>query len=676
MDDLTDEQLVALTRFRDMTNAGDDEVAVGVLQSVDWDVQKAAELVFGASNPPPLPPSIPSISAHEMMSPPSSRIQPFDGIDDSEQNTLLGGPARPNNGRPPGSPTLLSILSYPFRLLGSVLRVVLSILRIPIPYIPFLSLNFYRPRGPRGRTNRGPERWIRELEEETGAFCIGKAGRGVVTTAMEIGEGEAGPSTLTSRANGVGGSFSASGIASGSGVGGSVDIADIMSGGRKYLPDFALGTYDEFLEVCNREARIGCVVLVSEEHDDVLEFKRTTLTNSTFVSLLTTHNIYTWGGDVRDTPAFSASLKLGSTTYPYVAFIALQPSRRNQGFASSGLSGSSTRDPDTNSTLSILSRHQGAASTTPEALCAHIQETLLPRVTPYLERVKTSRLAAEKEKERQEESRRNERRLREEQDRAFEESARRDRERILRKIREEEEKRKAEEEVERQREEEERRVEEERQRVERRKRERERRRGWLRDRFFAGAGGEGEGDTRVAIRMPDGKRVVRRFSAGAQTVSDVYAFVDVQFLSASGEGGNLELAFPFPQSTTVDQAIRQLLRSQSVEEGQVEANSNENSAVERFWGFHLVSSYPRKPIPWAPSTPIRDIPELSGRGGGQVVVEIVRDQVPSSSTNGNGRRSLDTNGRKSIDSKGKEPETEEGEGGSGSDGYRTESDEE
>ena len=111
------------------------------------------------------------------------------------------------------------------------------------------------------------------LEEETGAVCIGRAGRGVVVSGMQVGEGEAGPSTLTSRSTAAAASINAdAGSSEGGGV--NVDMTAGGAGGRKYLPDFALGTYDDFLEVCNREARIGCVVLVSEEHDDVLEFKR------------------------------------------------------------------------------------------------------------------------------------------------------------------------------------------------------------------------------------------------------------------------------------------------------------------------------------------------------------------------------------------------------------------
>ncbi|KAG7090332.1 hypothetical protein E1B28_009451 [Marasmius oreades] len=631
MDDLTDDQLVALTRFRDMTNGGDDEVAVSVLQSVDWDVQKAAELVFGTTNPPPPPRQQQTATTH---------IQPFDHIDDSEQGYLLGGTGRPTTGSgryPPNSPTLFGILSYPFRILSSLIKLVLSILRIPIPYIPFLSLNFYRGRGGGlggggGRSNRGPERWIRELEEETGAICIGKASRVGLSSAMELVEGEPGPSTLTTRTGG--------GASSGAGT----DLGN----GRKYLPDFALGTYDEFLETCTREARIGCVILVSEEHDDIAEFKRTTLTDPTFVNLLTTNNVHTWGGDVRDTPAFTASLKLSVTTYPYVAFVGLQPSRSTRPHLNSN--SSSTSDPITQSTLSILSRHQGLSSTTPEALCTHLTETLLPRVSPYLERVRSSRAVAEREKERQEEVRRSERMMREQQDHAFEESARRDRERILKKIQEDEEKKRVEEREKREKEEEERKKQVERESAERRVRERARRREWLGDRFFPSSE-EGEGDVRVAIRMPDGKRVVKRFRGDADTLSSVYAFVDVQLFDPRSYEGSSSSFSAFPSSTNVHEAIQTLM--QNLE------STTEDPAT--WWGFRLVSAYPRKEIPWVPGKPVyvRDIPEFSGRGGGQVVVELI-----NSGDSGSPRSSTDRKGKGKVEG-----------GDDGSDGYDTESDE-
>lgn len=132
-----------------------------------------------------------------------------------------------------------------------------------MPHIPFLSLNIYRPlrrqgRRPVGRGG-GPDRWVRELEEETGAVCISRSR----TANIGVASGsEAGPSSsnLTSRVAPAG------------------DDRSSTSAG-KLLPDFTLGTYDEALRICQKESRVGCIILVSEEHDDVAEFKRYDLPN-------------------------------------------------------------------------------------------------------------------------------------------------------------------------------------------------------------------------------------------------------------------------------------------------------------------------------------------------------------------------------------------------------------
>lgn len=39
MDDLTPEQVAAVAQLRELTNGSDEEVAVNVLRSVDWDVE-------------------------------------------------------------------------------------------------------------------------------------------------------------------------------------------------------------------------------------------------------------------------------------------------------------------------------------------------------------------------------------------------------------------------------------------------------------------------------------------------------------------------------------------------------------------------------------------------------------------------------------------------------------
>ena len=86
-------------------------------------------------------------------------------------------------------------------------------------------------------------------------MCVGRArARRAEASSGSVASGAdvAGPSGLTSRAATYG----------------------EEDGATRFLPDFFLGSYEDFVRTCERNAKIGCVVLVSEEHDDVPEFKR------------------------------------------------------------------------------------------------------------------------------------------------------------------------------------------------------------------------------------------------------------------------------------------------------------------------------------------------------------------------------------------------------------------
>jgi FAS-associated factor 2 len=147
------------------------------------------------------------------------------------------------------------VFAFPFHLLSNILRFIFGVLRIPFPRLTSFSLFRSLPRN-LGTGSGSPERWVRELEEETGAVCVSRSRAGTAyaqSSAMEPGPSSRG---LTTRAREHGEEIG------------------------KMLPDFHMGSYEAFLKACQKEARIGCVVLVSEEHDDVAEFKRFTFTKS------------------------------------------------------------------------------------------------------------------------------------------------------------------------------------------------------------------------------------------------------------------------------------------------------------------------------------------------------------------------------------------------------------
>jgi len=337
------------------------------------------------------------------------------------------------------------------------------------------------------------------------------------------------------------------------------------------------------------------VVLVSAEHDDVAEFKRSTLTHPGFVRMLSENNFVVWGGDIRDKDSWDAAQKLQATTYPFVAFIALQP-RRNHSSSSS----SSTSTP----VLTVLSRHYGhsvleSAPTSAQKLMHHLEHQLLPRVNPFLSQFKS-----------QLEEREQDRIIREQQDRAFQESAERDRERIQARIRAEQE------EAERLRlKNEARSQEEQRMQLEREKQAnlqalRLQYRRWMR-RCIVPAEYRGTNGIRVALKLPGNTRVVRTFSP-TSTLTELYAFVDTQLLPLTLQ----------PDTDPEHMLDGSELDLQKLEDYiQTQANN-----AEPWWGFKLVLPYPRREIKWKANV---SLVEAGLKSGDQLVMELTSGRANS-----------------------------------------------
>ncbi len=280
-----------------------------------------------------------------------------------------------------------------------------------------------------------------------------------------------------------------------------------------------------------------------------------------------------------------ASLKLNATTYPFVAFVALQPR-----------SGSRTSTSPPLPTLTILSRHQGPSApnspsipsstlgpTSARALCDHLTNQLLPRVTPYLGRLKSTQRERDFE-----------RKLREEQDAAFELAAQRDHERIQAKIAAEKEARRAAERAEREKQEME--AAKTRELNERKARETTRI-DWYRYArrcLLPPESAPGPGVVRIGIRMVDGRRLIRHFKV-TDTLTALYVFVAIQSIPSA-----------FDSSSDPDHPPEGYL-------------AEEAGIKEEDWSIKLVSAYPRVEIPWKAGTSLQEVDAL--KGGGQLVVE-------------------------------------------------------
>ncbi|TEB29594.1 hypothetical protein FA13DRAFT_1665254 [Coprinellus micaceus] len=606
---LTDLQRSALESLLEVTGGEcERDVAMSMLESVDWDVQKATEMIFDHP-PPPRRPRSPPRTTHVHTS-----MEELE-IDDDDQEPLLR-PDRERGGHPvrgeaaPFLPyitrPLISILSLPFSLLSSLLRFVFGILRIPFPR--FTGLTFISPLRRPPTREWSPERWLRELEEETGAVSLGRLkaqGRGAASGS------EAGPSGsgLTSR-----------------GTGGLTIDGIQLDESKNYLPDFLLTTYEAALRETQRTSAILAVFLLSEEHDDTPAFKRDVLTNSTLLTTLSTHAILTWAAPTSSREGWSAAQKLGATSFPFVAFIALQPPRTSTSHSSH----SSTP------VLTVLSRHQGSSATTVEKLTSHIDDQVIPRVSTYLNRLKGQQRAREMERE-----------LRAQQDLAFAEAARKDRERIearaLEERRKADERRRLEEEA-REAEEQQKREEEEEKRKEAERMEWRR---WTRHTFVSSPQGMGKPSgqgLRIAVRLPTGTRLIHTFPANA-TMTDLYAFVDASLIPASLDPSSDP---PSPPLNTPGSSSPSEILEEEVED---------YPSPDEYWLFTLASSFPRVSLPWRPAAPLADVHEI--KGGGQVVVEMVSNSRPESRVS-----------RKSLESSGGEGDDDD------SDDYKTESEDE
>ena len=220
-----------------------------------------------------------------------------------------------------------------------------------------------------------------------------------------------------------------------------------------------------------------------------------TLCTTAFRDLLKEHqgSILLWGGEVcasRD--AHIASTVLQAATFPFLAFLSIQP------VPPSRITGSNSTSSNN---MSVFSRLEGLQSTSVPALRAHIDDTLLPRLAPFLNRLK----AQKRDRDMQ-------RLLMQDQDRAYAEAGKRDLERVrakeaeLKVARDAEERRKTE--------------------LSAKLREGQNREAW-RKTIAANFGREPNEGTRFVIRLPDGKRLVRRF-ASHELVQMVWYLVDCE----------------------------------------------------------------------------------------------------------------------------------------------------
>ncbi|EPS68279.1 hypothetical protein M569_06490 [Genlisea aurea] len=287
-------------------------------------------------------------------------------------------------------------------------------------------------------------------------------------------------------------------------------------------PDFVTEGFMDALQRSRREYKLLFVYLHSPDHADTPFFCQGTLCDQTLVAFLS-ENFVSWGGSVKASEGFKMSNSLKASRYPFCAVVMAA----------------------TNQRIALLQQAYIQGPKSAEQMVTMLQ-TVLDESAPVLV---SARIEAEE--------RRNNMRLREEQDAAYraaleadqarERERREEQERLQLQAAEAERKRKEEDEA--------------REREEREAVEREVALAKSRQEKALRLGAEpekGPGVTQVLVRFPSGERRERRFRCGS-TIQSLYDYVDSL---GAVEGNSYRLVSNFPRmvygheklSSTLDEA--------------------------------------------------------------------------------------------------------------------------
>ena len=118
-----------------------------------------------------------------------------------------------------------------------------------------------------------------------------------------------------------------------------------------------------------------------------------------------------------------------------------------------------------------------------------------------------------------------------------------------------------------------------------------------------------EGKVRIAVRLPNGGRVVKMLEETA-TLTALYAYVDTHLIPT-------ELMAQDDPSSPPEQGYG----ADGIETTIERRISAEGENADEWWGFRLVLAYPRTEVPWKVGMRVGQVECL--RGGAQVVVEML-----------------------------------------------------
>ncbi|ESX00104.1 hypothetical protein KL918_004888 [Ogataea parapolymorpha] len=258
-----------------------------------------------------------------------------------------------------------------------------------------------------------------------------------------------------------------------------INQADMMEIQR---PDFLECSYSHALHFAKKDARWLLLYIHSENHQDTKNFIQDVLISPEFLQFIREKQILIWGGDIKDSEAYQVANQFKVTRLPFLGMLCLTV---NETPTASGVQQS---DP----ILSMVCKIQGYM---PSAQVLSKLQKNYNKFNPKLESIRADVQRLH-----------NDRQTRQLQDQAYENSLRRDRMRRM----------------------EEALLQRERQEQTRAATLREKWLKWRKSTLLPDP--EPAIAARIAIRLPDGKRVRHNFDKNAK-IEEIYAFVECTYLN-------------------------------------------------------------------------------------------------------------------------------------------------
>ncbi|KAG7887192.1 hypothetical protein KL925_004760 [Ogataea polymorpha] len=258
-----------------------------------------------------------------------------------------------------------------------------------------------------------------------------------------------------------------------------INQADMMEIQR---PDFLECSYSHALHFAKKDARWLLLYIHSENHQDTKSFIQDVLINPEFLQFIREKQILIWGGDIKDCEAYQVANQFKVTRLPFLGMLCLTV---NETPTASGVQQS---DP----ILSMVCKIQGYMPN------AQVLSKLEKNYNKFNSKLESIRADVQRLH--------NDRQTRQLQDQAYENSLRRDRMRRM----------------------EEALLQRERQEQTRAATLREKWLKWRKSTLLPDP--EPANAARIAIRLPDGKRVRHNFDKNAK-IEEIYAFVECIYLN-------------------------------------------------------------------------------------------------------------------------------------------------